>query len=115
MPSRTKALLGKGYISWPDLLQHPNHFTAACTCAQSDAACNGPDAAGSHYVPPAGLVSRGERDLEALLAVLSKTSGHENMVEGISTKKLKLKVKRGIVDQCCHRPCTLSYLQNYCN
>ncbi|XP_036423732.1 preproinsulin b [Colossoma macropomum] len=58
---------------------------------------------------------RGERDLEALLAVLSKTSGHENMVEGIPTKKLELKVKRGIVDQCCHRPCTLSHLQNYCN
>ncbi|KAL6480318.1 hypothetical protein MHYP_G00113510 [Metynnis hypsauchen] len=35
MPSRTKALLGKGYISWPGLLQHPNHFTAACTCAHS--------------------------------------------------------------------------------
>uniref|UniRef100_A0A3B4D389 Insulin n=1 Tax=Pygocentrus nattereri TaxID=42514 RepID=A0A3B4D389_PYGNA len=48
-------------------------------------------------------------------SVLSKTSGHENMVEDIPTKKLKLKVKRGIVDQCCHRPCTLSHLQNYCN
>uniref|UniRef100_A0A3B1JFZ8 Insulin n=1 Tax=Astyanax mexicanus TaxID=7994 RepID=A0A3B1JFZ8_ASTMX len=24
-------------------------------------------------------------------------------------------VKRGIVDQCCHRPCSFSHLQNYCN
>ncbi|XP_007247543.2 preproinsulin b [Astyanax mexicanus] len=59
--------------------------------------------------------NRGERDLEALLAVLSQTSPHENAVEGSPLKKAELKVKRGIVDQCCHRPCSFSHLQNYCN
>ncbi|KAM7398413.1 hypothetical protein PAMA_006362 [Pampus argenteus] len=25
------------------------------------------------------------------------------------------RMKRGIVEQCCHRPCTIFDLQNYCN
>lgn len=27
----------------------------------------------------------------------------------------ELMVKRGIVELCCHKPCTLRDLQNYCN
>ncbi|XP_043940818.1 insulin [Protopterus annectens] len=26
-----------------------------------------------------------------------------------------MKVKRGIVEQCCHKPCSLYELENYCN
>uniref|UniRef100_A0AAY5KKI3 Insulin n=2 Tax=Esox lucius TaxID=8010 RepID=A0AAY5KKI3_ESOLU len=25
------------------------------------------------------------------------------------------KVKRGIVEQCCHKPCSFNHLQSYCN
>ncbi|XP_029515093.1 insulin-like [Oncorhynchus nerka] len=25
------------------------------------------------------------------------------------------KVKRGIVEQCCHKPCSFSHLQSYCD
>ncbi|XP_066506001.1 preproinsulin b [Hoplias malabaricus] len=59
--------------------------------------------------------SRRQREVPALLAVLSRNSGHENMAGGSLLKNLKLKVKRGIVEQCCYRPCTVTHLQLYCN
>lgn len=29
--------------------------------------------------------------------------------------QMEMMVKRGIVEQCCHRPCNIFDLQNYCN
>ncbi|XP_036379774.1 LOW QUALITY PROTEIN: insulin-like [Megalops cyprinoides] len=27
----------------------------------------------------------------------------------------EMKVRRGIIEQCCHKPCSIYDLQNYCN
>ncbi|KAL4659804.1 insulin [Arapaima gigas] len=56
------------------------------------------------------------RDAEPLLDLLSPKSGQENEVEKYQYKDQgEMKVKRGIVEQCCHKPCNLFELQNYCN
>ncbi|GLD46635.1 insulin-like protein [Lates japonicus] len=37
--------------------------------------------------------------------------GGEN---GVSQDHMEMMVKRSIVEQCCHRPCSIFELQNYC-
>ncbi len=44
------------------------------------------------------------------------TAGGENEVAEFAFKdQMEMMVKRGIVEQCCHRPCNIFDLQNYCN
>ncbi|KAG5844220.1 hypothetical protein ANANG_G00160060 [Anguilla anguilla] len=80
---------------------------------------------GSHLVEALYLVCgsngfffnpKDKRDLEPLLGLQSPKSGQENEVDDFSYKgQGELKVKRGIVEQCCHKPCSIFDLQNYCN
>ncbi|KPP58103.1 preproinsulin-like [Scleropages formosus] len=59
---------------------------------------------------------KSRREAEPLLGFLSPKSGQENEVDEYPYKEQgELKVKRGIVEQCCHKPCNLFELQNYCN
>ncbi|XP_028816175.1 insulin-like [Denticeps clupeoides] len=79
---------------------------------------------GSHLVDALYLVcgargffyspSRTKRDLDDLFAFLSKASGPENMKYPIKLKG-DVKIKRGIVEKCCHQPCNIYHLQQYCN
>lgn len=42
--------------------------------------------------------------------------GNNNEVAEYAFKdQMEMMVKRGIVEQCCHRPCNIFDLQNYCN
>lgn len=44
------------------------------------------------------------------------TAGSDNEVAEYAFKdQMEMMVKRGIVEQCCLRPCNLLDLQNYCN
>uniref|UniRef100_A0A3P9DG18 Insulin n=1 Tax=Maylandia zebra TaxID=106582 RepID=A0A3P9DG18_9CICH len=68
---------------------------------------------GSHLVDALYLVcgDRGffynpRRDVDPLL-------GGENEVT--FKDQMEMMVKRGIVEECCHKPCTIFDLQNYCN
>ncbi|CAL8265508.1 unnamed protein product [Merluccius merluccius] len=81
---------------------------------------------GSHLVDALYLVcgDRGffynpKRDVDPMLGFLSpKTggAGGDNEVAELAFKdQMEMMVKRGIVDQCCHRPCNIFDLQNYCN
>ncbi|KAM6983855.1 insulin-like [Tautogolabrus adspersus] len=89
---------------------------------------------GSHLVDALYLVcgERGffynpKRAADTLMGFLPQsaggaaTAGGENEVAEYAFKDLPFKdqmemmVKRGIVEQCCHRPCNLFDLQNYCN
>lgn len=46
----------------------------------------------------------------------SAAAGGENEVAEFAFKdQMEMMVKRGIVEQCCHRPCNIFDLQNYCN
>lgn len=43
-------------------------------------------------------------------------AGGDNEVAEYAFKdQMEMMVKRGIVEQCCHRPCNIFDLQNYCN
>lgn len=43
-------------------------------------------------------------------------AGGENEVAEFAFKdQMEMMVKRGIVEQCCHKPCNIFDLQNYCN
>ncbi|XP_027888320.1 insulin isoform X1 [Xiphophorus couchianus] len=85
---------------------------------------------GSHLVDALYLVcgDRGffyspKRDVDHLLEFLpsktgtGSTHGGENEVAELAFKdQMEMMVKRsGIVEQCCHRPCSIFDLQNYCN
>ncbi|XP_041864533.1 insulin [Melanotaenia boesemani] len=84
---------------------------------------------GSHLVDALYLVcgSNGffynpKRDVDPLLgffhpkAVAAAAPGGENEVAEFAFKdKMEMMVKRGIVEQCCHKPCNIFDLQNYCN
>ncbi|XP_035288545.1 insulin-like [Anguilla rostrata] len=80
---------------------------------------------GSHLVEALYLVCgdngfffnpKTKRHLDPLLGFLSPKSGQENEVDDFPYKgQGELKVKRGIVEQCCHKPCNIFDLQNYCN
>nr|Q98TA8.1 RecName: Full=Insulin; Contains: RecName: Full=Insulin B chain; Contains: RecName: Full=Insulin A chain; Flags: Precursor [Pantodon buchholzi]AAK28712.1 preproinsulin [Pantodon buchholzi] len=57
-----------------------------------------------------------KRDVDPLLGFLSPKSAQENEADEYPYKDQgDLKVKRGIVEQCCHHPCNIFDLQNYCN
>ncbi|KAK7141494.1 hypothetical protein R3I93_015593 [Phoxinus phoxinus] len=55
--------------------------------------------------------NRGRRDLDNLLVLLSNLADYE--VTPLKEKVMKR--KRGIVEQCCHRPCTIYHLEDYCS
>ncbi|KAG7231488.1 hypothetical protein INR49_011621 [Caranx melampygus] len=84
---------------------------------------------GSHLVDALYLVcgDRGffynpKRDVDPLLGFLppkaggATAAGGENEVAEFAFKdQMEMMVKRGIVEQCCHKPCNIFDLQNYCN
>lgn len=43
------------------------------------------------------------------------TGGDNEMADFAYKDQMEMMVKRGIVEQCCHRPCNIFDLQNYCN
>ncbi|KAG1962842.1 insulin preproprotein, partial [Pimephales promelas] len=55
--------------------------------------------------------NRGRRDLDNLLVLLSNLADYE--VAPLKEKVMKR--KRGIVERCCHRPCTIYHLEDYCS
>ncbi|XP_075897650.1 insulin-like [Nelusetta ayraudi] len=61
-----------------------------------------------------------KRDLEHLLGFLSKRSRQEQQQQGqrhweAPPSRDEPKVKRGIVEQCCHKPCSVYHLEGYCD
>ncbi|XP_019406793.1 PREDICTED: insulin [Crocodylus porosus] len=76
---------------------------------------------GSHLVDALYLVCgergffyspKGRRDLEQPLV----NGPLRNEVEDLAFQQQEYeKVKRGIVEQCCHNTCSLYQLENYCN
>ncbi|MBN3270715.1 INS protein, partial [Polyodon spathula] len=81
---------------------------------------------GSHLVEALYLVcgERGffytpnkvKRDMTSPFSFLSGKTASENDVDEFPLKQQgEVKVKRGIVEQCCHSPCSLYHLENYCN
>ncbi|KAM7000208.1 preproinsulin b [Tautogolabrus adspersus] len=53
-----------------------------------------------------------KRDLDHLLGFLSKRARQEQRLMEAHNEP---KVKRGIVEQCCHRPCSVYHLEGYCD
>ncbi|XP_037323332.1 insulin [Pungitius pungitius] len=100
------------------------------SCPGSHAAAGPQHLCGSHLVDALYLVcgERGffynpKRDVDPLMGFLpskvggaSAAAGGENEVAEFAFKdQMEMMVKRGIVEQCCHRPCNIFDLQNYCN
>ncbi|XP_071373799.1 insulin-like [Centroberyx affinis] len=56
-----------------------------------------------------------KRDLQPLLGFLSKRARQEKRLWRAMSGHDEPKVKRGIVEQCCHKPCTIYHLEGYCN
>ncbi|XP_033489679.1 preproinsulin b [Epinephelus fuscoguttatus] len=56
-----------------------------------------------------------KRDLEHLLGFLSKRARQEQRLWRALSGRKELKVKRGIVEQCCHKPCSIYHLEGYCD
>ncbi|KAM4586227.1 insulin-like [Fundulus heteroclitus] len=56
-----------------------------------------------------------KRDLENLLGFLSKRASEEERLWRVLSGRNQPKVKRGIVEQCCHKPCSIHHLEDYCN
>ncbi|XP_031443253.1 preproinsulin b [Clupea harengus] len=79
---------------------------------------------GSHLVEALYLVcgdngffyspSKSKRDLAALLVLLSKSSVPGRQKHPVNVR-MEVRMKRGIVEQCCHQPCSIYHLQDYCN
>ncbi|XP_043113807.1 preproinsulin b [Puntigrus tetrazona] len=42
-------------------------------------------------------------------------SDHEVAEADPIKQKVMMKMKRGIVERCCHRPCTIYHLEDYCS
>ncbi|XP_046899206.1 insulin-like [Hypomesus transpacificus] len=94
-------------------------------CPPSSQAATSPQhLCGSHLVDALYLVcgEKGffynpKRDVDPLLGFLSpKAAEGENEVAEFAFKdQMEMMVKRGIVEQCCHKPCNIFDLQNYCN
>ncbi|XP_035798787.1 preproinsulin b [Amphiprion ocellaris] len=55
-----------------------------------------------------------KRDLEHLLGFLSKRARQEQRLWRALSGRDEPKVKRGIVEQCCHKPCSIYHLEGYC-
>jgi len=45
----------------------------------------------------------------------SASGGNNEVAEFAFKDQMEVMEKRGIVEQCCHRPCNIFDLQNYCN
>ncbi|KAK9963014.1 hypothetical protein ABG768_006239 [Culter alburnus] len=58
--------------------------------------------------------NRSRRDLDTLLVFLSNLADYE-VAEDDPLKEKVMKMKRGIVERCCHRPCTIYHLEDYCS
>ncbi|XP_074504177.1 preproinsulin b [Sebastes fasciatus] len=56
-----------------------------------------------------------KRDLEHMLGFLSKRARQERRMWKALSGRKKPKVKRGIVEQCCHQPCSIYHLEGYCD
>ncbi|KAI3351937.1 hypothetical protein L3Q82_020760 [Scortum barcoo] len=56
-----------------------------------------------------------KRDLEHLLGFLSKRARQEQWLWRALPGRDEPKVKRGIVEQCCHKPCSIYHLEGYCD
>ncbi|TRY57369.1 hypothetical protein DNTS_024953 [Danionella cerebrum] len=78
---------------------------------------------GSHLVDalylvcgPTGFFYNPKRDVDPLMGFLPPKSAQETEVADFAFKDhAELIRKRGIVEQCCHKPCSIFELQNYCN
>ncbi|XP_062844465.1 insulin [Trichomycterus rosablanca] len=78
---------------------------------------------GSHLVDalylvcgPSGFFYNPKREVDPLLGFLPPKPAQEGeMAEFPYKEHAELMVKRGIVEQCCHKPCSIFDLQNYCN
>ncbi|KAM9847104.1 insulin-like [Aulostomus maculatus] len=84
---------------------------------------------GSHLVDALYLVcgDRGfffnpKRDSDPLQGFLplkaggaAAMGGENEVAESTFKDQMEMLVKRGIVEQCCHTPCNIFDLQNYCN
>ncbi|XP_077388239.1 insulin-like [Festucalex cinctus] len=56
-----------------------------------------------------------KRELEHLLRFLSKRARQEQRLWRKFSGGDESKVKRGIVEQCCHKPCSIYHLEGYCD
>ncbi|KAJ3587859.1 hypothetical protein NHX12_011454 [Muraenolepis orangiensis] len=54
-----------------------------------------------------------KRDVQRLLGVQRQRA--ELLEQSQSGGHRETKVKRGIVEQCCHRPCSIHHLEDYCD
>lgn len=43
------------------------------------------------------------------------TGAGNEVAEFAFKDQMEMLVKRGIVEQCCHKPCNIFDLENYCN
>uniref|UniRef100_A0A674N0F3 Insulin n=1 Tax=Takifugu rubripes TaxID=31033 RepID=A0A674N0F3_TAKRU len=58
---------------------------------------------------------RHKRDVEDLLGFLSNRARRQQRLWKVLSGHNEPKVKRGIVEQCCHKPCSIHHLQRYCD
>ncbi|XP_029965346.1 preproinsulin b [Salarias fasciatus] len=56
-----------------------------------------------------------KRDLKHLLGFLSERARQEQRPWRAPSGRDEPKVKRGIVEQCCHKPCSIYHLEGYCD
>ncbi|KAG8438148.1 hypothetical protein GDO86_008729 [Hymenochirus boettgeri] len=91
-----------------------------CLCAPNTEALPNRHLCGSHLVEALYLVcgDRGffypniKRDIEQALV----NGPQDNELEGMQPQPQEYqKMKRGIVEQCCHSTCSIYQLENYCN
>ncbi|KAJ3589461.1 hypothetical protein NHX12_010306 [Muraenolepis orangiensis] len=97
----------------------------ALSWSSLEAAASPQHLCGSHLVDALYLVCgdkgfffNSKRDVAPMLGFLSQKAGGaggDNEVPELAFNQMEMMVKRGIVDQCCHRPCNLHDLENYCN
>ncbi|KAK9521473.1 hypothetical protein VZT92_021274 [Zoarces viviparus] len=69
-----------------------------------------------------GFLYDPKRDVDPLMGFLppkvggaSLAAGENEVAEFAFKDQMEMMVKRGAVEQCCHRPCNMFDLQNYCN
>uniref|UniRef100_A0A3P9K7S3 Insulin n=1 Tax=Oryzias latipes TaxID=8090 RepID=A0A3P9K7S3_ORYLA len=56
-----------------------------------------------------------KRDLGNQLGFLSKMARQQERLWRDQSGRDEPKVKRGIVEQCCHKPCSIHHLEGYCD
>ncbi|XP_077597013.1 insulin-like [Stigmatopora nigra] len=70
-----------------------------------------------------GFFTSSKRDIDSILRIMplkseeATSTGDVNEIVGYAFKKrLDMMMKRdGIVEQCCHQPCSMLVLDKYCN